>query len=104
MKHVLLSLLLFVTFPAQSAETVFNPNILYYDTTSEGVLELWGVPEANGQVIKANPDGGWPSENTVALWQAYLMKAQEMNMVVPVGYDPGTLDIWFIGRPRPTAP
>ncbi len=85
---------------AQSAEIMFNPSVLWYDVTSEGVLELWGVPEANGQALQANPDYDWPSVNTVSLWTGMLLKAQEMGLSVPVGYDPGNLDIWYIGKPR----
>lgn len=85
---------------AQSAEAMFNPSVLWYDVTSEGVLELWGVPEANGQALQANPDYDWPSVNTVTLWTGIIMKAQEMGLSVPVGYDSSTLEIWYIGRPR----
>ncbi len=85
---------------AQSAEISFNPSALWYDVTSEGVLQLWGIPEANGQALRANPDYDWPSVNTVSLWIGMLLKAQELGLSVPVGYDPSTLDIWYIGRPR----
>lgn len=101
-KYIVACLLMFLLAAgtARAAEVVFNPSVFWYDVTSEGVLELWGVPEANGQALRANPDYDWPSVNTVSLWIGVLLKAQEMGLSVPVGYDPGNLDIWYIGRPR----
>jgi hypothetical protein len=85
---------------AFSAETSYNPNTQFYDMNGSGVLSLWGVPAANGNALVANPDYGWPTEASVASWLAMLIKAQEMGLVVMVGYDPNTLDIWYIARPR----
>lgn len=85
---------------AQSAEITFYPSTQWYNVDGNGTLQLWGVPEANGNALVANPDYGWPTTTAVAAWYAVLLKAQEMNLSVGVGYDPNTLDIWFIGRPR----
>jgi hypothetical protein len=85
---------------AHSSEVIFNPNTQFYDMNSNGVLSLWGVPEANGNALVANPDFGWPTELAVASWYAALLKAQELGMSVGVGYDPNTLDIWYIAKPR----
>jgi hypothetical protein len=83
-----------------AAEITFNPSTQFYDLNSEGVLSLWGVPEANGNAIRANPDGGWPQESIVMGWYATILKAQQMNLNVPIGYDPVTFDIWYVARPR----
>jgi len=64
---------LMIPATALSAESNFNPNTQYYDMSSEGVLNLWGIPEANGNAVKANPDYGWPSEFTVAAWYATIL-------------------------------
>jgi hypothetical protein len=100
----LLQLCIFATMLIASttyaADATFDPNVQYYDTNSEGVLSLWGVPTANGGALKGNPDGGWPTKAAIASWQATLLKAQELNMVVVVGYDPVTFDIWYVARPR----
>lgn len=89
-----------ITSNAFAAEATFNPNVQYYDTNAEGVLSLWSVPGVSGAALKANPDGGWPTKAAIASWQATLLKTQELNMVVVVGYDPVTFDIWYIARPR----
>lgn len=86
--------------PAYSAEVTYNPGTQFYDMNGSGVLSLWGVPEANGNALVANPDYGWPTEASVASWLTTLLKAQEMGLVVVVGYDPATLDIWYVARPR----
>lgn len=87
---------------AQSAEITFNPNDQSrgYDMDGSGVLHLWGVPEANGNALAANPDYGWPTGSAIASWYTVLLKAQQMNLSVGVGYDPATFDIWYIGKPR----
>jgi len=92
--------ILMIPATALSAESNFNPNTQYYDMSSEGVLNLWGIPEANGNAVKANPDYGWPSEFTVAAWYATILKAHEMNLYVVVGYDPVAYDIWYIAKLR----
>lgn len=93
-------MLVVVTPHASAAEITFNPSVQWYDTDGTGTLRLWGVPEANGNALVANPDYGWPTEMAVALWQSTILKAQQMNLSVGVGYDPVTLDIWFVARPR----
>lgn len=85
---------------AHSAEITYNPSTQFYDMNGNGVLSLWGVPEANGNALVANPDYGWPTEASVASWLAMLMKSQEMGLVVKVGYDPNTRDIWYIIKPH----
>ncbi|MGB3073628.1 MAG: hypothetical protein WBB68_05205 [Candidatus Moraniibacteriota bacterium] len=87
---------------AESAEVLFNPSAQSngYDMDGNGVLHLWGVPEASGNALVANPDYGWPTVSAIAAWYATLLKAQEMNLSVSVGYDPTTLDIWYVGKPR----
>jgi len=98
---MLLCALALVSGLAQPAEVTFNPNVLWYNTTGDGTLQLWGVPESNGQPIQANPDYGWPTENAVAMWLSMLMKAQEMGKSVVIGYNPAPpYDLWYIGRPR----
>lgn len=107
MKKMICSFVLAVAFAlsmvstkAIAAEANFNPNTQYYDMNSEGVLNLWGIPEANGNSVRANPDFGWPSEFVVAAWYATILKAHQMNMYVVVGYDPVTYDIWYVAKPR----
>lgn len=85
---------------AHSAEITYNPSTQFYDMNGSGVLSLWGVPEANGNALVANPDYGWPTEVSVASWLVMLMKSQEMGLVVKVGYDPNTRDIWYIIKPH----
>lgn len=85
--------------PAFSADIVFNPNAQGYNMLGDGTLQLWGVSQAGGSPLVANPDYGWPTTLAIADWKATLMRAQQMGMVVGVSYDPGTFDIWSIGRP-----
>jgi hypothetical protein len=94
--------MLAVPLVAESAEVLFNPGAQSngYDMDGNGVLHLWGVPEASGNALVANPDYGWPTVSAIAAWYATLLKAQEMNLSVSVGYDPVTRDIWYIGKPR----
>ena len=104
-KKLLMIMLLVMGFvmsfqSVQAAEVTFNPNVHFYDMNGNGTLSLWGVPAANGNAIKANPDNNYPTEASIASWLAMIMKAQELNLVVVIGYDPNTLDIWYIGRPR----
>lgn len=91
---------LLIATPAYSAEVTYNPNTQFYDMNGNGVLSLRGVSEASGNALVANPDYGWPTEASVASWLTILLKAQEMGLVVVVGYDPATLDIWYVTRPR----
>lgn len=84
----------------QSAEITFYPNTQGYNVEGKGILQLWGVPEAGGNALVANPDYGWPTTTAVAAWYAVLLKAQQMNLSVGVGYDPATFDIWYIGKPK----
>lgn len=86
--------------PVLSAEVAYNPGTQFYDMNSNGVLSLWGVAEAGGNALVANPDYGWPSEMAVASWLTTLLKAQQMGLGVVIGYDPNTRDIWYIGKPR----
>lgn len=83
-----------------SSEITFDPNTQQYNFDSQGVLNLWGVPEASGNALVANPDFGWPSPLAVAAWFAVILKAQEMQKTVVVAYDPNTLDIWYVVAPR----
>lgn len=83
-----------------SAEITFDPNTQNYDFSSEGVLNMWDVPEASGNSIRANPDFGWPSEVVIATWFAMVLKAHELNLDVVVGYDPSSFDIWYVAKPR----
>lgn len=101
-KSVFLFVLAMLMVPtiALSVESTFNPNTQFYDVNSQGTLNLYGIPEANGNTVKANPDYGWPSEFVVSVWYATILKAHEMNMSVVVGYDPVTFDIWYIAKPR----
>ena len=92
---------MFIASNAYAADVTFNPNTQHYDVNAEGTLSLWGVPEAGPNAIKGNPDNGWPTKSAIASWLSLLMKAQELNMVVVVGYDTTTLDIWYVTRPRP---
>lgn len=94
------ALALTLSTPAAADEAEFTPSTQFYDIDSNGVLSLWGVPAANGNPLKANPDYGWPSEFAVAAWYTTILKAHEMNLYVVVGYDPVTFDIWYIAKPR----
>jgi hypothetical protein len=87
---------------ANAAEATFDPNssTQFYDINGNGILSLWGVTAANGNALKANPDYNYPTELSIASWVAMLLKAQQMNKVVVVGYDPATYEIWYIARPR----
>jgi hypothetical protein len=100
----LLQLCIFATMliasNAFAADATFNPNAQYYDVNAEGTLSLWGVPEAGSGALKGNPDNGWPTKSAIASWVSLIMKAQELNMVVVVGYDPVTFDIWYVAKPR----
>lgn len=96
---VLASLTLMYSFNAKAVEATFNPNTQFYDVNGNGILSLWGIPGTSG-AVKANPDYGYPTEAAIASWTAMLMKAQELNLVVVVGYDPSTLDIWYVAKPR----
>lgn len=89
-----------LTTSAFSAEVTYNPSTQFYDMNSDGILSLWNVPEAGGNALVANPDYGWPTEMAVASWLTILLKAQERGLVVVIGYDPSTRDIWYIARPR----
>lgn len=93
--------LLSVAPVALSAEASFNPSTQFYDTDGNGIIRLWGVPEASGQPLVANPDYGWPTEMAMALWYSTILKAHQMNQRVVVGYDPVNLEIWYIAKPRP---
>jgi len=98
---VLLSvLMLFSVAPVQSAEVCYDPNIQFYDINGVSKLSLWGVPEANGQSLWADAKDSWHSELSVALWYGTLLKAQEFGLQVVIGYDPDTLAIWYVARPR----
>jgi hypothetical protein len=97
---VILVSCLFATTHVYSSEVTFDPSAQFYDMNGNGVLSLWGVPEAGGNALQANPDYGWPTEASVISWYAVLLKAQEMGMVVTVGYDPNNYEIWYITKPR----
>lgn len=85
---------------SQAAEVTFNPSTQWYDMDGNGTLRLWAVPEANGNALAANPDYDWPKPAAIAAWYATLLKAQQMGLSVGIGYDPATLDIWYVARPR----
>lgn len=97
---IIVSVLMFICpFGANAVEATFNPNTQFYDVNGNGILSLWGIPGTSG-AVKANPDYGYPTEAAIASWTAMLMKAQELNLAVVVGYDPSTLDIWYVAKPR----
>jgi hypothetical protein len=87
--------------PASAAEAVFDPasTTLSYDVNDTGILKVWGVPAASGNPLVANPDYGYPAEIAIATWVALLLKAQELGKVVKIGYDPTTLEIWYVSKP-----
>ena len=95
------ALSLFITTQASAVDVYFNPNTQYYNMDGNGTLFLWGIPEANGQALIANPDYGWPTELAIATWYATILKAQELNLRVVIAYDPANLQIWYVARPRP---
>lgn len=100
---VILTILVVVflmTIPAMAAEATFNPSTMWYDMNGEGILSLWGVPAANGNALRANPDYGWPTEFAIASWYTVILKAHEMGLSVVVGYDPVTYDIWYVAKPQ----
>lgn len=94
-------LCLAVAAPVSAAEVSFDPSTQYYNMDGSSTLFLWGVPEANGNALVANPDYGWPTETSVAAWYATILKAQEMGLRVVIGYDPVNFEIWYVARPRP---
>lgn len=100
MKKVVCFLVAAVSFlfvaSAYSAEVVYDPSTQPFDINSNGILSLWGVPAANGNALVANPDYEWPTEISVAAWLSMILKARETNTTVTVGYDPTTLDIWYV--------
>ncbi len=99
---ILLSSALATVSPtAFSAEAEFNPNTQFYDMNGLSKLSLWGVPAANGQALWADSKESWHTEFSVATWVAMLLKAQQLNMKVVVGYDPTNFQIWYIAKPRP---
>ena len=95
------AVLLSVAVQVSAAEAPFIPGTQFYDTDGNGIVRLWGVPEANGQPLVANPDYGWPTETAIAMWYSTILKAHQMNMYVVVGYDPVNLEIWYVAKPRP---
>lgn len=90
-----------VSTPLSAAEATFDPNTQFYDVNGVSKLSLWGVPEAGGQALWADAKESWQTELSVATWVAMLLKAQQMNMRVAVGYDPGNYQLWYIAKPRP---
>lgn len=86
---------------ALAAETTFNPNTQFYDMNGSSRLSLWGVPEAGGQAVWADSKESWHTELSVATWMSMLLKAQQLNMNVVVGYDPVNFEIWYVAKPRP---
>lgn len=92
--------MLFIASNASAVDVTFNPSVQYYDVNAGGILSLWGVPEAGNNALKGNPGNGWTTKSAVASWISLLMKAQELNKVVVIGYDPTTFDIWYVTRPR----
>lgn len=89
-----------VVQPAPAAEIIFTPSTQWYDIEGNGILRLWGVPEAGGNALVANPDYNWPKPTAIAAWYVTILKAQQMGLSVAVGYDPVTFDIWYVARPR----
>lgn len=59
--------------PALASEASFDPSIQWYDMNGDGTLRLWGVPEANGNALAANPDYGWPVPVAIASWYATIL-------------------------------
>lgn len=94
-------LLATVSLPAPAADVYFDPNVQYYNLDGSGTLFLWGIPEANGNPLLANPDYGWPTETAIAAWYATILKAQELNLRVVISYNPVNFEIWYVARPRP---
>ena len=90
---------LFFVSNAQAAEVLFNPSMQFYDMNGNGILSLWGI-STSGAAVKANPDFGYPTELAIASWYATILKAQEMGLSVVIGYDPVSLEIWYIAKPR----
>jgi len=98
---VLISLFLVaVAMPVQSAEVCYDPSVYFYNMNGVSHLSLWSVPEVNGAELWADSKESWHSELSMAAWYMTLMKAQEMGLQVVIGYDPDTLAIWYIARPR----
>ncbi|MCK9379043.1 MAG: hypothetical protein M0P97_02770 [Candidatus Moranbacteria bacterium] len=50
------------------------------------------------------PRLSWQTELSVAMWYATILKAQENDMMVVVGYDPASYELWYVAKPRPTCP
>jgi len=98
---ILVSLFLLVPVaPAQSAEVCYDPGVYFYNMNGVSRLSLWSVPEVNGAEIWADSKESWHTELSVSAWYMTLLKAQEMGLQVVIGYDPDTLAIWYVARPR----
>lgn len=93
---VFLSLLLSGTLHA--AEVTIDPNVSWYDTNEASVLKIW-TTGTNCEPLKADPANG-TSKGQVLFWTAQLVKAQELNKSVGVGYDPSLCKITFVVRMR----
>ncbi len=83
---------------SQGADICFDPAIQGDDMNGESKLSLWGVTGA-ANALTADAKVSWHTEFSVASWYALLLKAQEMGKQVGVGYDPVSLEIWYIGHP-----
>lgn len=100
-RTLLLSLATLAPTVSSAAEATFNPNVQFYDMNGSSRLSLWGIPEANGQPVWADAKESWQTELSVATWISMLLKAQQLNMSVVVGYDPANFQIWYVAKPRP---
>ncbi|HBO16488.1 MAG: hypothetical protein UR69_C0003G0100 [Candidatus Moranbacteria bacterium GW2011_GWE2_35_2-] len=89
---------------ANADEACFDPNAQYFDVNGVSRLNLWGIPEANDNAVFADARQSWHTELSVAMWYATILKAQENDMVVVVGYDPASYELWYVAKPRPTCP
>lgn len=81
-----------------AAEVTIDPNVSWYDTNEASVLKIW-TTGTNCEPLRADPANG-PSKDQVLFWAAQLVKAQELNKSVGVGYDPNLCKITFVGRMR----
>ena len=85
-------------------EACFDPSAQHYDVTGSSKINLWEIPAASGNAVWADSEQSWHTELSVTMWYATILRAQEMSMVVVVGYDPSTYGLWYIGKPISSCP
>lgn len=91
---------LFLGGTAIAAEAEYCPTAYTkIGMNGNGVLEVWGVSSVpSNQALLGNPDGGWPTEMSIAVWRDAIKTAKEESVCVTMYYDPSTFEIWSISE------